>query len=131
VVSCLLSLGWAVDFVVPVPLSIARLKERGYNQSTLLARPAALALGLPFRPQALARIRETASQVGLGVNDRRLNVKDAFLAASNLVHGCSVLVIDDVTTTGATIDACAAALKSAGAVKVYGFTLAQAPHPGV
>jgi ComF family protein len=114
--------------VTPVPLSVARQAERGYNQASLLARPLALAASLPFQPQALRKIRETPSQVGLTVEQRRGNVRDAFQANPGMVSKKIVLVIDDVTTSGATFEACSWALFEAGARKVYGLTLARAVH---
>jgi ComF family protein len=118
--------GWPVDIVVPVPLGVARFQERGYNQAALIAKPLALKAGLPYDNQALTRVRETRSQVGLTFDQRLVNVKDAFRANQNLVKDLQVLVIDDVTTSSATIDACSAALRSAGARGVYGLTLARA-----
>ena len=117
---------WKVDLVTAVPLGVARQAERGYNQATLLARPLALAVGFPFRPAALNKVRDTHSQVGLNAEERKQNVKDAFMAKQALVGGLCVVVVDDVTTTGATIDACAKALLAAGARQVFGLTLAQA-----
>lgn len=117
---------WNVDLVTPVPLGVERLKERGYNQAMLLARPFAWNVGLPHRPRALQRIRETRSQVKLSLSERRENVAGAFQAEPEIVSGKSVLVIDDVTTTGSTLDACAAALHRANARLVYGLTLARA-----
>jgi predicted amidophosphoribosyltransferase len=117
---------WIIDLIVPVPLGVARLKERGYNQSALLTRPIALAQGISHRPRALTRTRETRSQVGLTFYERRENVAGAFLADSWLVKDCHALVVDDVATSSATLDACAVALIEAGAQKVYGLTLARA-----
>lgn len=117
---------WPLDCVTSVPLSNAHLMERGYNQSNLLARPLALAMQIPFMPQALKRTRETRSQVGLSAKERDINVRDAFWANGNLVKNKTVVVIDDVTTTGSTIRACASALHAAGALSVYGLTLARA-----
>lgn len=121
-------LGWPVDLVVPVPLGLARLRERGYNQATLLARPLALGCGYTFRPQALSRVRETCSQVGLSIAQRRENVSGAFQARTRWVSGRNVLVVDDVATSSATLDACASALLAGGAARVYGLTLARARH---
>lgn len=120
--------GWDCDLVLPVPLGLARLRERGYNQSDLLARPLALALGIPYCSNGLRRIHETRSQVGLTITQRRENVNGAFQAYHKEVSGRSVLVIDDVATSSATLDACAGALFQAGAVRVFGLTLARAGH---
>ena len=123
---CMLKLRWQVDAIIPVPLGIARLAQRGYNQASLLARPVAWGLGLDYLPQALQRVRETRSQVDLSVLERKRNVTGAFHARCDQVRGRRILVIDDVATSGATIDACAAALLEGGAVQVYGLTLARA-----
>lgn len=120
---------WPVDLIVPVPLSADHAWERGYNQSTLLARPLALRLRIPLRPRALRRTRITQAQVGLNAQERRENVNRAFLADPREVAGKSMLIVDDVTTTGATMQACAEALREAGARSVYGLTLARAAHP--
>jgi len=120
------SLNWKIDYVVPVPLGVARLRERGYNQSALIARPLALGSGVRYRPQALKRVRETTTQVGLTINQRRENVKNAFLSPNKEVEGKSVLIIDDVMTSGATLESCTTALIQAGAVKVFALTLARA-----
>lgn len=122
----LASLKWRVDLVVPVPSSLARRKMRGYNQASLLAMPVALEAGLPYRPAALRKVKDTPTQVGLTVPERRENVRDAFQAARRLVAGKQVLVIDDVMTSGATMDACAQALLDQGARLVYGLTLTRA-----
>ncbi len=121
---------WSVDIVLPVPLSLARLAERGYNQASLLARPVALRLGAAYHPNGLTRVRNTASQVGLSSEMRKQNVEKAFRADRRRVGGKSVLVIDDVTTTGATMDACASALIEAGANRVFGLTLARSVIEG-
>jgi competence protein ComFC len=119
------SSGWPVDLITAVPLSLKRQAERGYNQSNLLARPVALASGIPFQPNAIGRARHTISQVGLSAQERRENVRGAFLAQQSLVNGRSVLIVDDVATTGSTIQACSLALLDAGAREVYGLTLAK------
>jgi competence protein ComFC len=121
-------LNWDLDMVVPVPLGAARQKERGYNQASLLARPLAMQLNLNYRSKALLRVRETQSQIELNREQRKLNVAGAFRADPKNVAGKNVLVIDDVTTTGSTLDSCADALLYAGAGKVYGLTLARAEN---
>lgn len=119
-------LGWAVDLVVPVPLGKEREAERGYNQAALMARPLALECGLNYSPIALRRVRETQSQVGLTWEERQDNVRGAFLARRALVQGKRVMLVDDVATTGSTLDACAQALREAEAQQVFALTLARA-----
>ncbi len=118
--------GWVIDLVTAVPAGIAHQAERGYNQAALLARPIALSQGIKFHPMAIRKIRETRSQVGLSVQMRKQNVESAFQADGESVRGKRVLLVDDVTTSGATIEACAQALNQAGALQVYVITLARA-----
>jgi competence protein ComFC len=125
-----MQLNWPIDLIVPVPLGVERMATRGYNQSELLARPLALAAGINCRNNALWRTRETHSQVGLSAIERHENVSGAFRAKSEYVTGRNILVIDDVTTTGATLDSCAVALLEAGARSVYGITMARASFLG-
>ena len=117
---------WKVDLVLPVPISLSRRSERGYNQAALLARPISLYFGLKYRPQALIKSRETRSQVGLSVQERQANVHGAFVAEKSTVEGKNILVVDDVITSGATLNACGQALRIAGANEVYCLTLARA-----
>jgi ComF family protein len=127
IINQLRSLCWPVEMVMPVPLGLARLAQRGYNQASLLARPIALSLQLTYQTQAIERHRETKSQVEMSsFASRRENVAGAFTADHSKVNGKRILVIDDVTTSGATMNACAKALCEAGAGEVYGFTLARA-----
>jgi len=116
---------WDIDIVTPVPLGAQRMKERGYNQASMLGRPLAYAIGKPYRA-VLGKNRDTRSQVGLSAVERKENVAGAFTACSDKVKGKIILVIDDVTTTGSTINACAQALRQAGASAVFGLTLARA-----
>ncbi len=118
--------GWLLDLVVPVPLSIKRVKERGYNQSALIARPVSILLGVPYSPYGLKRIRNTQSQVGLSAEERRANVAGAFQGVPEIVSEKRVLLIDDVTTTGSTLEACAKALKKAGAKFIFCATVGAA-----
>ena len=111
--------------VVPVPLAAARRRERGYNQSEELARVLAGASGLPLDRQ-LARVRTTRPQVGLARPARHQNVRDAFRWRGAPLRGEPFLLIDDVLTTGATADECAATLKAAGAGWVGLLTVARA-----
>jgi ComF family protein len=112
--------------VVPVPLSSRRLRERGYNQAGLLARGFAELAGLRYMPDGVTRLRHTASQVGLTAEQRRANVAGAFEGRPRVVAGHAVILVDDVRTTGATLEACAEALRAAGAASVWGLTLARA-----
>lgn len=114
------------DAAVPVPLSKARLSERGFNQALILAELVAKANGYTVR-QALARRRDTRRQSSLASDaKRRANVENAFEAVLP-VRGFKLLLVDDVRTTGATARACAAALLSAGAGEVHLLTAAVAP----
>ena len=124
--SLLCELPWTIDIVVPVPTSASRRAERGYNQAALLAYPLALGAGIPYRPRALDKVRQTNTQVGLSFLQRRANVAGAFLARAKHVYGKCVLVVDDIMTSGATMDECSRALIDAGATRVFGLTLAQA-----
>lgn len=116
--------GIQVDMILPIPLAKGRLKERGFNQSDLLAKPIAMHLGLFYSTNALFRIRETHSQVGLTAQERHHNIVGAFQADQLICREKNVLIIDDIATTGATLNECAATLKQAGANKVYCFTVA-------
>lgn len=119
---------WKIDLILPVPLDNARRRERGYNQAALLARPISWQTGIPYSEAALIREKVTRQQVGLSVSERAENMAGAFRADKKGVYGKIVLVIDDVVTTGATLNACAAALINAGAAQVYGITLARSTH---
>jgi len=120
------SLKWQIEIMMPVPLGKNRLKERGYNQVGLVARPLAYRLGLKYEPDALWKMRETRSQVGLTVSQRHENVQDAYQADPRIVKQKSILIMDDVATTGSTIAACTEALLSADAQEIYVLTIARA-----
>ncbi len=120
------------DCVIPVPLHRWRLWRRRFNQAMLLARPIAEAANLPLVPQALIRTRATRPQVGLSRASRAENVTGAFRVppgAAHLVAGRRVLLIDDVTTTGATGNAAARALILGGAASVEFLTFALVGEP--
>lgn len=117
---------WRPGIIVPVPLGQKRLRQRGYNQATLIAAGLADCLGAQLVERLLARSRETRSQVGLGMADRQRNVQGAFLASASGLEGQSVCIVDDLCTTGATLSACAAALMEAGVEQVVGLTVARA-----
>jgi ComF family protein len=116
------------DVVVPVPLHAARLRERGYNQAALLASEMARRVGLPVDGETLHRQRATAPQVELGARQRRENVRDAFRCSGTALAGKHVLLVDDVCTTGSTLEACALALYEGGARAVRALTLACARY---
>lgn len=109
--------------IVPVPLHSHRLRERDFNQAELLARHIAAITALPFRADLLARTRHTPQQAKAASRAvRRENMQGAFCARD--VHGLKILLIDDVSTTGATLEDCARALKEAGATSVAALTFA-------
>lgn len=117
--------GWRPEVVLPVPLGARRARGRGYNQVALVAQALAERLCAVHLPEALIRTRETRSQVGLNPSQRRRNVAGAFYARREHVAGRRVLVIDDLSTSGATLLACARALQAAGAERVFGASLAR------
>ncbi len=119
-------LNWKFDILVPVPLHTDRLRERGYNQSQLLGEQIAALHNLPLVAEALVRAAATRSQVGLNKQQRRENMNKAFRAVPQLVTDRAVLLVDDVYTSGATLEACAQTLLAAGAVRVSGLTITSA-----
>jgi ComF family protein len=119
--------GLGIELVVPVPLHAGRLIERGYNQAALLARGLASALDTRSAPRALERVVSTGRQTSLGRGGRALNVEHAFVASPRApIAGSSVLLVDDVETTGATLQACRRALFEAGAAEVRSAVVARA-----
>jgi ComF family protein len=117
--------GWPIDCVVPIPLGKRRLEERGYNQVGMIALSLAALAKWEYMPRALFRTRETNSQVGLSAQKRRENVSNAFLCGTNKVSGKTILLLDDITTTGATLQEGTKALLKGGAKDVYAFTIAR------
>ena len=116
----------AFDAVVGVPLHKRRERERSYNQANLLAHEVAGRLGVPVARGVLRRIRPTRTQTELNARERLANVRGAFhCPASGWVRGRTFLLVDDVMTTGATVDSCSRALKEAGATAVYVVTVAR------
>lgn len=117
---------FSVDAIVPVPLHRRRVRERGYNQSAVLALVLGREVQLPVLTDALQRDRYTISQVRLGWQERRKNVADAFSCVDRRLAGKHVLLVDDVCTTGSTLEACSIALRAGGARSVHALTLARA-----
>ena len=121
--------GLVADVVIPIPLHAKRRKERGYNQSELLAEEVARSLGVPMDASCIERVKETLPSTSLegGRTAREENIKDAFvLKEKSAVKNKSVLAVDDVLTTGATSSEFSRVLKKAGAAKVYVLTFATA-----
>lgn len=115
---------WPADLVTAVPLHADRLRERGYNQAELLAEALAECLGLPCVPGALTKTRHTEQQARLSAQERLQNVAGAFTADSVQILNKSIIIVDDVVTTGATLRQCATALIAAGAARVWALTVA-------
>ncbi|MBM3114640.1 ComF family protein [Jeongeupia naejangsanensis] len=113
-----------VDLIMPMPLHPHRLRERGFNQSAELAAVISRHAGLPLRHDLLERVRDTTQQSRLSLPERRRNLKGAFAAVGQL-QGMRIAVVDDVMTSGLTLDAVAATLKRAGAARVEAWVLAR------
>jgi ComF family protein len=114
------------EALVSVPLHPRRLRERGYNQSILLAGELGKRIGLPVIEDCLIRVKQAQPQVRAGdVEERWRNVADAFMCRDERINGKQIILIDDVCTSGATLESCAAALKNKRATSVWGLTLAR------
>jgi ComF family protein len=116
------------DVLVPVPLTSARLRERGFNQAAQIARVVARELRIPASLRALERIRDAPSQSALGRRARRGNLRDAFACRGKL-EGRHIVLVDDVVTTGATAQAVSRVLERAGASRVDVWAIARTPEP--
>lgn len=114
-----------VELLVPVPLHPRRVRERGFNQAALLVRELGRDLHLPVDERSLRRLRDTPPQVNLSAAERLVNVQGAFACSGPALEGRAVGLIDDLCTTGATLEACAQALRAAGARTVWAYTLAR------
>jgi ComF family protein len=126
--------GWAalrprdhdIDVVVPVPLHPTRQRQRGYNQAALLARQLGAEIGRPVVENILVRVKATTPQVDLNAEERQANVRNAFKTLDSSLTAKRVLLVDDVCTTGSTLEAACSALRDANASSVWAFTLARA-----
>ena len=120
---------WQIDIIIPVPLHSQRLTERGYNQANEIAKTLAIKIGGSLASDALDKVRATTSQVELSAVDRQHNVEGAFKVAESYqqhLQDKSILLVDDVCTTGSTLMECAAALRDAGVAIVYAATVTRA-----
>lgn len=118
------------DLIIPVPLHRSRLVQRRFNQSALLARSVSKRCSVRFEPHLLLRSKNTPTQGGLSAKGRRRNVQGAFEVSNpDQLSGCRIVLIDDVMTTGATLDACSRTLKRAGASRVDAICLARVVKP--
>ncbi len=113
------------DIIVAVPLHASRLRKRGYNQAHLLAKKLGKSAGIAVCDGALTRARRTPSQVALKASDRSTNMSGAFVCTDDIFSGKRVLIIDDVCTTGSTMDACAEVIKASTPLSIWGLTLSR------
>lgn len=120
--------GARADYIVPVPLAPARLRERGFNQSLELARAVSAATGCRLAPRLVERVGDARPQVDLPLAERARNVRGAFRCAQRL-EGAEIAVLDDVMTTGATLEEMALALRRAGAARVVNWVVARTAPP--
>jgi competence protein ComFC len=118
-------LDWNIDMMIPTPLGKQRMNQRGYNQVAMITKPLSLALNIEYAPHALTRKKETRTQVGLTKVERKKNVEGAFQAEVS-VKRKHILIMDDVSTTGATLSSMAESLYQAGAENVFALTVARA-----
>ncbi|MBI5196712.1 MAG: ComF family protein [Nitrospirae bacterium] len=114
-----------IDVVLPVPLYKKRLRHREFNQSALLAKYLAGSMGVPLAIDCLVKVRDTMPQVGLRAQEREKNIKNAFeVRDKRFIQGKTLMLVDDVITTGATVRECSRQLKKAGAKDIYVIALA-------
>lgn len=115
------------EYLIPVPLHPSRLRERGFNQALELARPVARRLGIPLIADGVLRTRQTLPQSQLNVNSRRANMRGAFVV-SRALHARHVAILDDVMTTGSTVEELAQALRKAGIAEIQVWACARTPR---
>lgn len=118
---------WQPDLLVPVPLHRRRKRERGYNQSEILAKELGRVMGIPVAADTVRRVRYTRPQIGLSAAERQQNVEGAFRCHPGSLRGKQVLLIDDVFTTGSTLRACASVIRRQGQARtIWAMTAARA-----
>lgn len=116
---------WQADIIIPIPLCDSHMKKRGFNQAEQLARPLSMLLGIPMDTRAVKRVKETSSQVDLSREERFKNLEDAFFGNPAKLKSKKVLLVDDIVTTGATLNSCTEAILAAGGSSVFCITVAQ------
>jgi ComF family protein len=122
-----LSRDYPVDLMIPVPLHIRRLRERGFNQTLLLVRELSKRTGIPYEQRALKKIKDTPDQIALKKRERKKNLTGAFQVKNQeAIQGKAIVLVDDVYTTGATVNECSRTLLRAGAERVAVLTVARA-----
>ncbi|MBT4511007.1 MAG: ComF family protein [Chloroflexi bacterium] len=114
-----------IDILAPIPMHAKRLRKRGYNQAGLLAKELSNICNFPSENNSIIKVKNTVSQVTLPAEDRHRNVEGVVLCKDRIFIDKEILLIDDVCTTGATLNACALALKNAGAITVWGLTFSR------
>ena len=114
---------WDIDLIIPVPLHASRKRRRGFNQAEIIAEELSHLTGIPVRNDLLFRIRRTRPQKRLGENERRQNLQGAFAVKKTQSLPSNILLIDDIYTTGSTVERCAKMLRLAGAENVYFLTV--------
>lgn len=114
------------DMVIPVPMYVKKQRKRGYNQAAVMAMSLAKFMEVPYEGKALVRVTETEPMSGLGALERKNNIQHAFNVEGDKIEleGKRVLLVDDIYTTGSTVDSCASVLRAAGADKVFVITFA-------
>lgn len=115
---------WNIDLVIPVPIHPSKERSRGYNQASLIGKRFAASLGIPFEERCVVRVKKTTPLKELSPEERQINLKNAFNIGNYDVKLKSIIIVDDIYTTGSTIDAMSRILKAAGAKKIYFATLA-------
>ena len=116
---------FSFDYLIPVPLSKKRLKQRGYNQVAVWGVPLGKMIGSPLNTTILTQNKETTSQVSLSADERWKNIHGAFSVNTDQIRGKNIVILDDVITTGATLNECARVLRKAGARKIFALTIAR------